>query len=430
MNARLDINGGQNPSQTNFVSWAPSPAKIRLTPPFSGAVSVPVTIRNQRTDVGGQLLFYTARGADGVDELTINLPGNGSAVDLFVGGKFPHFSVENGDAVAEIVHAPDATVLGSTPCMVRVRRNANKITVGERNRFLAAMGTLNASGNGRFTEFRAMHNEEVEEEAHRRSGFLPWHRAYLLDLERELQAIDPSVTLPYWKFDEAAPNLFTPEFIGRSNNNGSVTFGTDNPLALWRTDGGDGINRLPDFDTANDPAFSSLWQGERIAEEADVLAAGGGAYRGFWAELEGNPHGYAHTSFSEGFINSPDTAPKDPLFFLLHCNVDRLWAMWQWINRRHDPAGGPTTFFPIGRVGHRLGDTMWPWNGSTMPPRPTTPAPGGGLANSPIVTHPGEQPRVRDMIDYQGKISANNRLDFDYDDVPFEWANGSVTPIV
>jgi len=25
----------------------------------------------------------------------------------------------------------------------------------------------------------------------------------------------------------------------------------------------------------------------------------------------------------------PGTSPNDPLFFLNHCNVDRLWANWQ-----------------------------------------------------------------------------------------------------
>ena len=47
-------------------------------------------------------------------------------------------------------------------------------------------------------------------EAHGFSAFYPWHRAYLLDLERELQNIDPSVSLPYWRFDQPAPGLFTP----------------------------------------------------------------------------------------------------------------------------------------------------------------------------------------------------------------------------
>ena len=50
--------------------------------------------------------------------------------------------------------------------------------------------------------------------------------------------------------------------------------------------------------------------------------------------MEFNPHGSAHTSFILGFINDVGTAARDPLFFMLHANVDRLWAKWQWIHKR------------------------------------------------------------------------------------------------
>ena len=53
--------------------------------------------------------------------------------------------------------------------------------------------------------------------------------------------------------------------------------------------------------------------------------------------MEGNPHGSAHTSFG-GSISSIPTAARDPLFFLLHCNVDRLWAKWQRQFGRFNPA--------------------------------------------------------------------------------------------
>ena len=58
-----------------------------------------------------------------------------------------------------------------------------------------------------------MHTNVSSPQAHGAPGFLPWHRAYILDLERELQAIDPSVALPYWRFDRPAPNLFTLDFF-------------------------------------------------------------------------------------------------------------------------------------------------------------------------------------------------------------------------
>ena len=120
-----------------------------------------------------------------------------------------------------------------------------------------------------------------------------------------------------------------------------------------------------------------------------------------------------------GPIQAPETSPQDPLFYLLHGNVDRLWAKWQWYNKRTDPADA-RAFAPAidNRIGHRLADTMWPWNGSTQPPRPST-APGGALASSAVTAAPGGAPTVRSMLDFQA-VGGGDDLGFDYDDVPFE----------
>jgi tyrosinase len=143
--------------------------------------------------------------------------------------------------------------------------------------------------------------------------------------------------------------------------------------------------------------------------------------------MEDDPHGAAHVRFL-GWMGDPATAPKDPLFFLLHANVDRLWAKWQKLNHRTDPdapesfghgiarAGSPDD--PT-RIGHRLKDVMWPWDLNAQAPRPTLPVSRPNLADSTITPHPGPHPTVRSMIDYQAK-SGGDYLGFDYDDVKFE----------
>jgi tyrosinase len=134
--------------------------------------------------------------------------------------------------------------------------------------------------------------------------------------------------------------------------------------------------------------------------------------------MEANPHASVHTSFG-GSISSVPTAARDPLFFLLHCNVDRLWAKWQREFGRFNSA--QTASYdsnPGNPVGHNLPDTMWPWNGITGGTRPPT-APGGAMAASPCVSAPGPQPQVRDCLDYQGIVNSVSRMGFDYDDVPF-----------
>jgi tyrosinase len=336
------------------------------------------------------------------------LPSNGKPVPFFVSGVFGKPSEADQDVAVE-VHSGEA-LLGKISLMVRVRKNANTLTTGERDRFISAFAQLNNRGSGRFIDFRNMHTEAGSPEAHGAPGFLPWHRMYLLDLERELQAIDPSVALPYWRFDQPAPNIFRPDFLGSSSPSGTVQFSATNPLQFWVTDGVQGVARRPFFNTATASANG--------ISEAQTLAMGaaGHLYVGF-RRMEVNPHGYAHTSFG-GLLSSIPTAARDPLFFLLHANVDRLWAKWQKQFNRFDPSFAASfDGAQHNRVGHNLPDTMWPWNGITGPPRPPT-APGGGLAVSPCVGAPGAKPRVRDGLDYQGRILAASQLGFDYDDVP------------
>ncbi|MDF0521703.1 tyrosinase family protein [Bradyrhizobium yuanmingense] len=407
MDVELQINNSTAP-EARFVTWVPSPCRIRVTDPSgANASTVSVKIAAVSAANGGGVGFRSGTTGAFASSLTLTVPTNGTTVPFFVAGKFGQPSTNSGDVKIEA--RVGNTLVGSSQLMVRIRKNANKLTNGERDRFIAAFAKLNNQGLGRFADFNKMHKGPGLSQAHSAPGFLPWHRAYLLDLERELQAIDPSVALPYWRFDQPAPNVFTRDFLGESDANGTVKFRNGNPLEFWVTDGTPGINRTPDFPTSQAPP--------NPMKEAQTLALGN-QFRTFRG-MEGDPHGLAHTSFG-GSIQDPRTAAKDPLFFLLHCNVDRLWAKWQRQNGRFDPATAASfDERPTSRPGHKLNDTMWPWNGITSPADPTRPpdAPGGTLATSPCVAAPGPQPRVKDCIDYLGAVNAAANAGFGYDDV-------------
>jgi tyrosinase len=406
MNVELQINNSPN-AAAQFVTWAPSQCRIRVTNPAGsqGQATPRIRITGRSSASGGAVVFRQGTTGAFASTLTLPVPINGNWVSFFVAGQFPRASVNPGDVRIEA--RLGNSLAGSTPCMVRIRKNANSLTPGERDRFVAAFAQLNNQGAGRFAAFRDMHTNVSSPQAHGAPAFLPWHRAYLLDLERELQAVDPSVSLHYWRFDQASPNIFTRDFLGVSNDIGTVQFSPNNPLQFWVTDGVQGINRRPFFPTNSAPPG--------LRTEAQTIALGT-TYPAF-RTMEGNPHGSAHVSFG-GSISSIPTAARDPLFFLLHCNVDRLWAKWQRQNNRFNPAQAASYDSGANPIGHNLPDTMWPWNGITGPPRPPT-APGGTMAPSPSVTAPGLSPRVRDSLDYQGKVSAASVLGFGYDDVPF-----------
>ena len=407
MNVEIQINNSPRP-EAQFVNWAHSACLIRITNPAGSQGQALHNIRLTGSSAASSGAVNFRQGVTGqfATSLTIPVPINGNWVPFFIAGRFGRPSVNLGDVKIEARRGN--ALVGTAPCTVRIRKNANALTPGERDRFIAAFAQLNNRGAGPFALFRDMHTNVSSPQAHGAPGFLPWHRAYLLDLERELQAVDPSIALHYWRFDRPAPNIFTRDFLGVNDDNGTVEFSATNPLQFWATDGVPGINRRPFFATGSTPPG--------LRTEAQTLALGA-TYSNF-RNMEFNPHNPAHSSFG-GFISSIGTAARDPLFFLLHCNVDRLWAKWQKQNNRFDQAVA-ASFHGSGSnpVGHNLPQTMWPWNGITGGSRPPT-APGGPMATSPCVTAPGLQPRVRDALDYPGNVSAAGRLGFDYDDVPF-----------
>jgi len=417
MPIEIKINDSEDPT-ARYITYAPSPCKIRQTP---AAAALTVTLSSQAGAAGGgEAVFYANRavGAQPTPTLTLTLPAAGTWVDFSLGGRPGTPSIDDLDCLL-IASSPSDSL--TVPLMVRVRKNANKLKARERDRFLLALAKLNSTLTpSAYQILRNMHVQAANPEEHGGPQFLPWHRTYLLDLERQLQAIDPSVSMHYWRFDEPAANVFTKLFMGETRQSPDTPFlvalDPGNPLVGWVTDSVPGILRSATFNTLTQAAPGL--PGFELLNQAETLALGD-AYPQF-RSMEGTPHGAAHVSFN-GWISEIPTAPKDPLFFMLHSNVDRLWALWQWLNLRTD-AGDPDVYTGQNRDGRRVNDTMWPWNGIVTAPRPNF-APGNGLAASPQTTTPGTKPTVRSTIDYHGsRVGAPaDWLGFSYDDVPFDF---------
>jgi tyrosinase len=419
LTVEVRVNGTANASG-RYLTWAPSPLELRVTDAAGATAPIRVRVRT-RPRSRGRLAFRTAPAAVPTPEVTLDLDHRGRPSALFVAGEFGLPSRADGDTTLEVLRPPTTTVVASVPLMVRVRKDAETLTVAERNRFLRALARLNDRGAGKFRDFRNTHTDDTTDEAHFFDGFMPWHRAYLLDLERELQRIDPSVSLPYWRFDRPAPKLFNAAFIGAPDASGLARMTPSNPLQLWTTDGIPGIDRSPFFAVASSAANGPA--GPVLAEAATVQH--NGPYSTLRPSFEGNPHGRAHVSFG-GWISEIGTAAKDPLFFLLHCNVDRLWAKWQWFRRRFDatktpnyPFVGSATSPTRTRIGHNALDTMWPWNNIRGGERPLT-APRQPFPTAAPTAAPGGRPTIGAMLDFQGRADPARRLGFDYDDVPYE----------
>ena len=62
----------------------------------------------------------------------------------------------------------------------------------------------------------------------------------------------------------------------------------------------------------------------------------------------------------------PSRSPNDPVFFLNHCNVDRLWEAWL---TQHGRTYLPPQTAPSSLKGHRINDLM-----ASLVSAPTKPA--------------------------------------------------------
>lgn len=143
---------------------------------------------------------------------------------------------------------------------------------------------------------------------HNDDFFWSWHRMYLYWFERIVrsQSGDPSFSLPYWDWQTNGilpPNFRTPT-LGNplytslrhswiNNGTGSV----DNPAGV-------------------------LTSGVNSAFAQPIFGGASGA-----VELIQTPHGIVHVNVG-GSMSSILTAATDPIFFLHHANVDRLWDLW------------------------------------------------------------------------------------------------------
>jgi predicted metal-binding membrane protein len=77
----------------------------------------------------------------------------------------------------------------------------------------------------------------------------------------------------------------------------------------------------------------------------------------FWSQtgrLEQTPHNDVHVAIG-GWTGDPDTAAQDPIFWLHHANIDRLWWLWQQTHATlTDPAWRRQSFDFVDAAGTRV----------------------------------------------------------------------------
>jgi hypothetical protein len=224
-----------------------------------------------------------------------------------------------------------------------IRRNVAHVSAEERERMRDAIMQLDVTELYPGGPSKWDIQDEIHQATHVHDGpaFLTWHRELCNRFEAMLREADPDLSLHYWDWTTdprdssdgtgGSVNLFTPDFMGSSS--GSIGAPLNSLGAITRNVNG-GIPGAPGV-----PADTVILTWSDGAPQADQ-------YNLFRRKLEGehgspsepgvNVHGYIG-----GTIALPHSAFEDPFVFLLHSNVDRLFAMWQMVPGqawRLDPA--------------------------------------------------------------------------------------------
>lgn len=203
---------------------------------------------------------------------------------------------------------------------MRYRKNINCLNVDELHDLreaLAAMYALPASDPHSFATLASFHGgPPIAYCSHGAPGFFTWHRAYLLAFENALRVVGCHVDLPYWDWSSGpttgVPSACrTPTYVNRSGAT------VANPLHGGPRPGGGQTSRRVDIDTT---AFDDLATGAQTAMTAADFVS-------FQNQVNG-VHGSVHVRTGGDMGNVPSAA-YDPIFYLHHANIDRLWASWQ-----------------------------------------------------------------------------------------------------
>lgn len=204
---------------------------------------------------------------------------------------------------------------GASAQSVKTRKDVSSLAPNATDLLLyvQAVQAMKELSNSNATDPRGWRRQAQTHQAlcpHGNWWFLPWHRAYISYFEqccRDL--VGPEFVLPYWDWTNN-PNIPGPFWSRILNHQRRIgpNDGIPNEAA-----GRQRINELM--------ASSSLTAIFSEATTSDDQRESAG-----WGDLESGPHNNVHIRI--GGDMGGMLSPLDPIFWLHHANLDRLWESW------------------------------------------------------------------------------------------------------
>ncbi|MFP5288057.1 MAG: tyrosinase family protein, partial [Thermoanaerobaculia bacterium] len=241
--------------------------------------------------------------------------------------------------------------------------------------------------------------------------FLSWHRMYLYYFERILRKAsgDPKFALPFWDYTDPAQRAIPAPLRNPAN--------AQNPLFVEQR--APGINQgaqVPESATT----FNQAMLFTNFASPAGSGLSFGGQtvpgpvhFGGVFGQIENQPHNIIHVIVGgqTGWMSDPNLAARDPIFWLHHANIDRLWSVWNARGEgRDNPTTGPWTtqvftFFDengqaVQMTGQQVVDTAQQLDYQYAP----------GSGDQPGLQAPGESIPAAPFTDNKREVIVNKRV--------------------
>jgi tyrosinase len=291
-----------------------------------------------------------------------------------------------------------------------IRKNVNALTPEERKALIKSIKMLKAK---RYNWYPIIHARTMQKPintpkddrnaAHMGPIFLPWHRKFLCEFEKDIQIelqkqegnTVRNLGLPYWDWTEGS-SIWHEDFMGGDGDeeDGIVRTGPFryNPPNGWTCisinehgeimldeDGNPQyfplIRRLGQFPNAKLPTSNEIEEAIKVVPyDCTNWDKHSDSSQSFRNKLEGwseDPsksflHNVVHRWIGGDMLSM--TSPNDPIFFFNHSNVDRIWAKWQFNHPDQTyPPQGTIKDVKTGHLldGYNLKDQLYPWEDGT-----------------------------------------------------------------
>ncbi|KAJ1675362.1 hypothetical protein EV182_001422 [Spiromyces aspiralis] len=202
----------------------------------------------------------------------------------------------------------------------RVRKEIRDLTDDERERYIYAVkkvydeGWLDNLTENHFTSGANVHGVPV---------FFPWHRQFIWDYENLLRKVDSEITLPYWDWtlDAAKPPLsqvFHSNYMGGSGNPNQLNCLMNGPFRYWQV-----TTTVPHCLQRNFNMTQQFWGPDVLLE----VQRNSQMYSDLQPLIENTIHAIIHLFIGGDMAQLIST--NDPIFFLHHAMVDKVWYDWQ-----------------------------------------------------------------------------------------------------